>query len=527
TGGAEPEQLRALQIEGDLFSVLGTSPMLGRPIQRADAQDRVMVLGHELWTSRFGADSSIIGRTIRLSDQPFTVIGVMPPGFAFPSRGYSLWTSYQSIYAEGLDRFDRGRQFQNVVARLKPGVTVAAARAEMAAVMRRLVSQYPDANVGQTAVAVPLRDQLVGDVRPSLLLLFGAVTFVLLIAAANVANLLVVRALGRTQEIAVRGALGMGQGRLLGLFASEAIVHAGASTVVSVVLAQGLLSVLVRFRPRNVPGLDALTLDGGVVAFAVSVGLLIGLLLTVLPALMTARSNLALKVRDGGRGATGGRRVSRLHESLVVVQVALSLMLLVGAGLLTKSFARLVEVQFGFDPARVTSIQLGLPEARYAAPESKIAAYDRLLASVRAVPGVRAASLCGCWPPIDAYTFGWFTLEGRPDPGPSATPMASLVRLQGDYFSVLGVPIVRGRAFTDRETASEPGLTIISQTLAQRYFGAADPIGKRLKLGQFGADDPWLTVVGVAADVKYTGLAADVAPAIYSRPARTRPAAWC
>ncbi len=523
TGEGEPEQLSGAWVTSNFFATLGIRPLLGRAPSAEDdrpAAEAAVVLSHGLWQRRFGADPRVVGRTIALDGNRRTVLGVMPAGLAFPPAGagpVQLWTVLKD---EAPPR--RGPYFLHGLARLAPGVTLGQAEAELAVLGRTLERDNPLTNAGASFAAAPLAEHLVGGVRPALLVLLGAVGFVLLIAAANVANLLLVRAAGREREMALRAALGAGRGRIVRQLLTESVLLAAAGAGVGLLLAWWGVELLPRLAPDALPRLDAVALDGRVLAFTALLTAATGLLFGLAPALQGSRRDLHGGLKEGSRGSEGRGRL-RLRRLVVASEVAAALVLLVGAGLLLASYWRLQGTSAGIRPAGVWTTQVELPTARYGEDRQVVAFYRELLARIEALPGVRSAGIGISLPPHLLTITDGFTPEGHAVPPGQSAPLAVLDFVSPGYFQTLGVPLLAGRPFGPADREGAPTVVLVNQTLARRYFPQG-AVGRRLKIG--GPERPensWMEIVGVVADVKYGGLAAPAEPAYYLPAAQ---AAW-
>ena len=504
-----PEQIAGLRMGEGLFEMLGVPPLLGRTLQPEDyapGGGRVLVLSHKLWQRVFGGDAGVIGRRIRLSGESYAIVGVMPPQFQFPpfwSTRAEMWTPLDLASRSA----DRRASSLRVFARLRPEAALAQARAEAELVSRRLATDHPEANVGLDIRVDPLNEKVVGPVRPILLSVWATVAAVLLIACANVACLLLARAAARRREIAVRGAMGASRGRILRQMLTESLLLSLCGAAGGLLLAvwgvNGIASLLAGNSTGysvRLPRLSEVQLDPTALVFTLSVSLLCALLFGLAPALLASRADLNPLLKAGSRGALGGR--GRLREALVVAELALSLVLLIGAGLLLNSFRRLQAIDPGFDPRGTLTATISLAGAPQYAGPAREAFYQQLLARLRGVPGIEAASAINHLP-LAGDTWGTdIVIEGRPLP-PAGQDLNAAYRVsRPDYFRTMGIPFRAGRDFLDREA---PGAVIVNETLAQRAWPSEDPIGKRLTLDNpRDASQPvqWLTVVGVTRDVK-------------------------
>ena len=519
TGAGEPERLDGRSVSASLFPLLGVEPQLGRaflPQEDAPGANRVVVLSHGLWQRRFGGDPSILGRPVNLNGANHEVVGVMPQHFQFPDPKDQLWTPIAFTQQEAANR---GRHYLQVVARLKPNVTVEQAQAEMTTIAARLQQQHPEQNRDLGATVVPLHEHLVGNIRPALLVLLGAVGFVLLVACANVANLLLARAAVRQKEIAVRVALGASRLRLVRQFLTESVLLAACGGAVGLLLAVWGTGLLKTFIPENVSQVRSITIDGRVLGFTLLVSLLTGLVFGLAPAAQASRFDLNETLKEGGRDSAQGSRGNRVRGLLVIAEVAVSLVLLIGAGLLINSFVRLRGVDPGFTSDNLLTMSIVLPREKYPDYQRRAAFYDEMVSRVEALPGVKSAAVTN-WIPLvlqgDSITFG---VEGRPDPAPSQGKRPAVVTraVHPHYFRTMGIRLLQGRALDERDRADTPNVAVISETMARKHFAGEDPVGRRITPGaadSTNADD-WITVVGVAQDVRQVELGAEPKPQMY------------
>jgi len=510
TGGDEPMRLAGTVTSASLFSVLGVRPQLGRTFLAEEDQpngDRVVILSHGLWQRRFGSDTGVVGRSIVLNGASFTVVGVMPAGFEFPSKETELWAPL------GLDPSNqegRGSHYLDVVARLKPGVTLQQAQANMETIAGELEKQY-QVNTGHGVNIFPLYEEIVGSVRTALLVLLGAVGLVLLIACANVANLLLVRTVARQKEIAIRTTLGASRRRIIQQLLTESILLGVLGGALGLLLAVWGTDLLINISPSNMPRMSEITIDYRVLGFTFAISLLTGVIFGLLPALQALRFNINESLKSEGRGVVGSSSRSRARSVLIVTEIALALVLLVGAGLLIKSFKRLGEVDPGFKPDNVMTMQLSLPRAKYGKPEQQSAFIQQVLERIEAVPGVGSVSMVAA-PPFSGFTASrYFQIEGRP-PRPAGEGFnAGYNSASPNYFQTLGIPLRRGRDFTRQDVMGTPEVVIINEAMARRFWPDEDAIGGRLRIGE----DAWRTVVGVVGDVRHTGLDEEPKPEMF------------
>jgi putative ABC transport system permease protein len=512
TGVNEPELLRADGVSAGFFAVLGVQPLEGRwfhPEEDQPGRNRVVVLSHVLWQTRFGGDRSIVGRPISLDGEPYTVVGVMGPAFTFPDWA-QLWTPLAMTEKE---RAVRGEHSAMVVARLKPGVDVSRGRAEMQAISRVLEQEYPEDNTGWGATVVPLRDDLVGNVRPSLLILLGAVAVVLLIACANVANLVLARTLARRREMAVRLALGAGTARIVRQVLTETTLLALAGGALGLLVARAGVELITAFFGDGLPREMPIQADGGVLMFTVLVSLATGVAAGLAPALRLARSSVTAGIKEGGDRGGSDASGSRVRSTLVIVEVALSLVLLIGAGLLIRSLWLLTAVDPGFDPRGVLNGFVSLPERRYPEKADQARLFEQLLARVHALPGVESAAITTVLP-LSGEGNSWpVQIEGRPQ-----LPMAQQPQVQGNlitaaYLRTMRIPIVRGRDFTDADRQGAPAVALVSEAMARRLWPGEDPIGQRLTAAFF--PEAVREVVGIVRDVRERELSTSGTASLY------------
>ncbi len=502
TGSGEPERIDGRRVSASFFTLLGTNPLMGRtftPDEDKEGANRVIILSHGLWQRRFGSDANITGKSLNLNGESYTVIGVMPPQFQFPTREDELWVP---IAFDTEEAASRGNNSFEVLARTKPGVTLEQAQAEMNAIASRLQQQYPDVVKSKTTVVVPLHEQLVGDIKPALLILLGAVGFVLLIACANVANLLLARAAVRQKETAVRVALGASRSRLVQQFLTESVLLAMLGGVIGLLISLWGVNLLKAFIPENISQFTAITVDAKVLGFTLLVSFLTGLIFGLAPVAQSSHFNLNETLKEGGRDTAAGNRGNRIRSLLVIAEVAITLILLVGAGLLINSFLRLRRIDTGFRTDNLLTMRIDLPMLKYSEPEQRTAFYTELLSRVQALPGVKSAAVTN-WIPLvmQGDTFG-VSVEGRPDPPPDQMPDVVTRVVSPDYFSTMGIRLLKGRDFSEKERAKSAVLAVVSETTASRLWPGENPIGKRLKPGPSDSSIPWFEVIGVVNDVR-------------------------
>ena len=521
TGIDEPVRLQGQRVTGEFFTTLQVPALLGRTLQPGEdsaGHDRVAVLSHDAWRRIFGGATDIVGRSISLNGESYEVVGVMPRGFRdFFNRNAEVWAPLVFQPDQTTDD-NRTTEFLNLTARLRPGVPVEQAAGEMRTLAEQLKRDYPDNYADNwTLIVTPLGIQATGNVRPALLVLLGAVGFVLLIACANVANLLLARAATRSKEIAVRTALGATRERLLQQLLTESVLVSLAGGVVGLLLAYAGVRALAAADMRNIPRAEEIGIDGTVMLFTLGVSILAGVLFGLAPALHTATPDLHGALKEGGRGTTADRGSHALRRSLVVTEVALALTLLTGAGLLLKSFARLQQVDPGFDPANLLTFNLALPQIRYPSDTAQIAFFDQVLPAIAQVPGVVAAGGTSVMPFGGSWSTGSFDIEGYEPPEDQPGPWGDIRVVSPGFFETLRIPLLRGRYLTDEDRAGGRPVAVIDQEFVRRYWPKENPLGKRFTFGPpDGVSDTtqneWIEVVGVVGHAAHEGL--DAAPRI-------------
>jgi putative ABC transport system permease protein len=513
TGGGDPERLNGSPVTHNFFSALGASPALGRvflPEEDQPGKNKVVVLSHAFWQRRFGGDQSLVNKTITLNDESYTVVGVMPASFQFGrelGQVVDLWTPI-AFTPEQLQFNRLTNENLFVFARLKPGVTTEQAQAELNTIADNLRQQYfpPGAdrsNWGLTTQS--FRELVVGDIRQALWILMGIVGLVLLIACANVANLLLARAADRQKEMAIRTALGAGRWRVIRQLLTESALLAVAGGVIGLLLAWWGVSALVKINEAQIPRANEIGLDWLVLAFTLGVALLTGVIFGLVPALQTSKADLHETLKEGGRTGSSGAR-GWVRGTLVVLEMALALVVLISAGLLIRSFWNLQQVNPGFVPQNVLAMSVTLPMTKYREPVQRANFYQELLQRIRALPGVRSAGACSILPLSGNNSSGSFRIEGRDTPQGQSLPHGDRWAATTDYFSTMKIPIVRGRFFDDRDTMDSQPVAIIDETMQRKYWPNEDPVGKRISF-QGGQQNPiWREIVGIVGHVKHRGL---------------------
>jgi putative ABC transport system permease protein len=523
TDGGEPVQIRAGLVTGGFFDTLGINAARGRTITPDDDKvggAYVVVLSHGLWQRLFGGDAQVVGKAIRLSGNVYSIIGVMPAGFGAPRNNSEAWMPLH--VTNPLAANFRGVHFLQASARLAPGVTLEQARTEMQLIDKQLAAQYPDNNKNRNTALVPLHQRVVGQSRSALLVLFAAVALVLLIACANFANLLLARGAEREQEFIIRAALGAGRWRLIRQLLTESVLVAFVGAGFGVLLAIWGTSLLVASKPVNLPRLQEIAVNRQVLGFAFGLALSTGIVFGLLPAWTAARGVLGQALKEGGRSATVGAARLRLRGTFVVAELAIALVLLVGAGLLIKTFWKLSAVKPGFNPDHLITMRVELPEVRYRELDPQARFRTQALAEINSLPSVRAAMvselpLGGEWLDHD------FLIDGRPPIAPGDEPSLQTLSVMGDYFRTMQIPLKDGRDFGPQDFDPQaPLVGIANEAMVRQYFPNEDPLGKRVRWAR-DREIRWITIVGVVGDVKHLGLDLPEEPALYSPYTQTEP----
>jgi putative ABC transport system permease protein len=524
TGGAEPERLRANAVSASFWSVLGIDPALGRPFAPNEDQSSaapVAIISDALWHRRFGGERAVIGRTILLDGNPTTIVGVAPPAFTYPEKA-DVWTPL--VFTPFLlDPGNRGAHWLGAIGRVAPGRTIEQVDREMQAIARRLEQQYPESNTGMGGAAMPLQRYLVGDLQGKLLVLLGAVGFVLLIACANVANLLLVRAAGRETEIAVRAALGAGRWRIVRQLVIESVVLSLLGGAVGVLLAVWGVDLLMAIAPDTVPRLSEVTVSGSVLAFTAAIAIGTGFLFGLIPALYAARANVGGALKEGARGMSSRRGAASLRSGLVLGEMAMAVILLVGAGLLIKSFAKLVAVDPGFRAERVMTFSISAPANKYPDRTTLRTLTTDIVEAMKALPGAQSVAAVSGLPMTGLFARTGVQIVGAPPDPPSERKVTTIHIVTPEYFATIGIELLRGRDFTTTDRSGSPLVTIVNEEFARRYFDGQDPVGKQIQTG-WGADTSvgpggevygGGEIVGVVRNVKQDGLSDEVMPQTY------------
>ncbi|HEY5414037.1 MAG TPA: ABC transporter permease [Gemmatimonadaceae bacterium] len=524
TGGSEPERISAARVGATFWSLLGVTPQVGRgfaPNEDSQSAARTVVLSDGLWKRRFGGDRRIVGKTIALDGNSFTVIGVAPPGFSFPDRP-DVWIPL--VFAQDdLNPDGRGAHWMGIMGRLAPNVTVTQATSELVTITRRLEEQYPESNTNMSGAVIPMQEYLVGDVRPALYVMLGAVAFVLLIACANVANLLLVRAASRESEMAVRTALGAGAWRLVRQLVIESVLLAMIGGVFGTLLALWGVDLLLSMAPNGLPRINEVTVNGSVLVFTAGVTAVTGVLFGLFPALHAARANVGGMLKEGMRGSSGGVASRRARNTLVMAEMALAVVLLVGAGLLIRSFSKLLAVDPGFRAERVVTFAIAAPDTKYGQYAQRRELVSNLVERMKRVPGAQGAAVVTGLPLSNIMMRTSAHIVGTPPERPGERKSTDVAMATPGYFTTMGIPLVAGRDFTDRDGSGAPVVSIVNQEFVKRYFPNENPIGKRIELGwdqDTASTGGNMTlggeIVGVVANVKRRGLSQEVFPETYA-----------
>ena len=515
TGRGEPQRVFAPAASANFFSVLGVEPLLGRTFRDGEDKpgaERVTVLTYGMWRRMFGGDPGVIGQTLTVSNNQYTVVGVAPPSFQFALRQADLWLPYQPTPNQLSRRFMHGT---NLIGRLRPGVSLEQAHADTSAITQRIAEEHKESHAGTRLLLTPLQEQVTGSVKPALLALLAAVGFVLLMVCANVASLLLARSLARQKEIALRAALGATRGRIIRQLLTEATLLSSLGGLGGLLVAGLGLDALMAALPQNqlaaMPFFETLRLDPGILLFALALALLTGLVFGLAPALQASRLDLQGALKDGGR-ASGGVAGQRLRSALVGSEIALAVVLLVGAGLMMKSLLRLMQVNLGFDPTNVLTMTVVLPAGKYTDPNRMVAYYQQAQERLAALPGVTGVGAVSQLPLQPGNTTR-FIVEGEPAPPPGQETEANIRVASANYFQALGIPLAQGRNFAESDKADATRVAIINQSLAEKLFGGRGAMGRRLLFPSFPNQS--VEIVGVVGDVKTTGLDQAVRPVLY------------
>ncbi|HEY7284359.1 MAG TPA: ABC transporter permease [Vicinamibacterales bacterium] len=520
TGSGNPEELTIQNATAGFFSILGVSPMIGRAFSDAESSDRdaaVVVLSYALWQRRFGGDPALVGKTIQLNGRANTVVGVLPPDVRFLMKSNSLvgkpidlWAPW--VLPEGA-RDARGR-YMSVVARLRAGVTIEKARAEMGAISASMATELPEIDTGWTSRVISIRDELSGDIRPALLMLAGAVAFVLLIACANVANLLLARGAARQREISIRAALGAARGRVIRQLLTEALLLGLLGGLAGLVVAQWSLDAMLALSPVDLGLFGPVKLDYTVLAFTAAVSLATAVICGFAPAIESGRADVQEALRDGGRQVGGGIQHRRLRQSFVVAEIALAVVLLVGAGLMLRSFSTLQSVDSGLNTGNVLTLRIALPGRKYDSPAKTLRFFEDVTRRITSVPGIESAGMISYLPFSGLGAGTGFTIVGQPPPPPGQELVTDVSVCDDGYFQTMRLPLVRGRLFSEREMREKSNVVVINEAMAKRHFPNEDPLGKSLVIFMTNPNVP-TEIIGVVGNSKFVDLKTEIRPTTY------------
>jgi putative ABC transport system permease protein len=527
TGDTTPQKIQDFLVTTNFFSVLGVQPQLGRDFLAEEGQpgrNHELILSHGLWERRYASDPKILGKTVKVNGKPFTIVGVMAKGFDYPMSA----EAWLPMAFDAKARIDREQRQLLVLGRLKPKVSIAQAKAEMLTIAEHQAEAYPDSYKGFQLRVLPLGEYTAGDLnRQYTLLLLGAVAFVLLIACADVANVQFARVSGRQKELAVRSAMGASRTRIVRQLLIESIMLSLFGAVIGLFVAQWALTLILSHMPpdiaRYVAGWKTIRLDLGAFLFTFVIALASGIISGIAPSLMSSRSNISETLKESGRGASSGRARHRLRGALVIAEVALSLILLVGAGLLVKGFHALLSVNQRYHPETLLTLNLDLPDVQYPQKSARAAFHDQLLASLATIPRVQSAAMATAVPYANGGGTGGdgFSIENRPLEKREEARSAIMETISPNYFALMNIGLRDGRVFTDSDADDTQPVAVISGSLARRYFPAENPLGKKVRVGDDDSN-PWMTVVGVVDDVHYNWIQKNDVPTLY-RPYRQNP----
>jgi putative ABC transport system permease protein len=512
--GQEPERIGGLTVSADFFRMWGAKMELGRDFIAGDEQpgNESVIISHALWQKRMNGSQDVIGRRILLNEKQMTVIGVTPAGFRFPFAPENA-SFYRTLNPNGGMETQRGANYLDVIGKLKPGVSLAQAEAEMRTIASSLEEQYKDLNAGKSVKLTPAHEQLVGDLRPALLILLGAVGFVLLIACANVANLQLARAAGRGRETAIRAALGASRGRIIRQLLTESLALSVLGGLLGIAVAVGFTEMIGRYVPEGVPRISETGIDKRVLLFSFALSIVTGALFGLAPALQGSRHELNDALKEGARSAAGGPARNRFRNALIIAELALSLTLLISAGLLINSFNRLRQASPGFNPQGLLTASVSLPDVRYPKDEQQVDFYRRAVERLSNLPGVESVGAIYPLPYGDGGLTVSFTVDGQPEPDRGARPRVAGRIITPDYIRSMRIPLLKGRLFTEKDDAAAPKVLLINETLAKRFFPDQNPLGRRLNVG---LNDIKGEIVGVVGDVRDRALNRDPMPEFYT-----------
>jgi putative ABC transport system permease protein len=510
SGAGEAERIPAIQVGDGFFKIMKGAPMLGRvftPEEQVDGKDFVIVLGHGLWQGRFGADPNIVGKSVMLNGRPYNIVGVMGPDFRpLPASLVAPEGQFYRPVAENYDDEERDSRHLRAIARLKPGVTIEQAQSELSVIAQRIEQAHPLTNKGYGVAVVSITEEITGGIRPTLLMIFGAVIFVLLVACANVANLLLARATVRHKEITIRSAIGAGRGQLIRQLLTESLLLAVLGGGLGLLIATWGTSVVAAAGAKINPMFQDIHMDRRCLAFTVGVSILTGFIFGLAPALQISKPNLAESLKETGRGSGPAASRNRLRSALVISEIAMTLVLLVCAGLLIRTVARLRNVDAGFNANNVLAMNIGLPAAKYPKPENVIAFNKEIVERIAALPGVKAAGTTSVLPLSDNFDGRGLAVEDHPKPRGEEITVDLYVTTPG-YLQAMEIPLLSGRMITDQDTKDSPNVALINKTMAAQLWPNEAPLGKRIKFpGSDKNPQPWRTIVGTVSDVSQYAL---------------------
>ena len=518
TGEGNPQRVQAFLVSQNFFDTLSEQPVLGRaflPEEEQPGKDHEVILTNGLWERRYGSDRNVVGKSIQIDRESYTVVGVMGKDFKYPFS-VELW---MPLAMDAKEKAIRKSHYLFTLGQLKPGASVSQARAELVAINSRLSTEYPQTNKGWGVRVLPFRQAVSGDLtRQYTLLLMGAVGFVLLIACANIANLQLARAANRQKEIALRSAMGATRWRVIRQLLTESILMALAGGAAGLMVAQWAIDLILSNMPPDVAqyvaGWQEIRLDSRAFLFTLAIAIVAGILSGLAPALQSSKTDINEALKEGGHGSSAGRKRHFVRNVLVVAEISMSVILLVGAGLLVKGFRALINVNQNFEPNSLLTFRTSLPAAKYTSPQKISAFYDETLRQLQSLPGVKSASLVTSVPYSNSYSSDTFSIEGRMFPV-GEIPTATSETVSSNYLQTMHIPLLRGREFQESDNADSPHVAIISQVLAQRYWPTENPLGKRIKFGSEDSKNSWAEIVGVSGEVKYNWISSGQEPTIY------------
>lgn len=519
SGADHAEQLRSVYVSADLFSTLGIQPIIGRnflPDEDKPDHFHVVLLSHGLWHRRFGGDRNLVGKTINLDGLDYTVVGIMAPGFQFPLVGSDypfpadLWVPLPMTPKRIADR---NTNYLGVIGRLKQGISIEKAQIEMDVIAKSMEQQYPATNTGDRILLVPYREDVIGKSRTTLFILFGTVVLVLLIACANIANLLLARAATRKKEMAIRTALGVSRGQLIRQLLTESMILSFMGGAVGLLIGTLGTRFLVLLSPENIPRLKETTLDFSVLFFTFAVSVLTGIIFGLAPALEIVKSDLNESLSEGDRGGSSGMTHAKARSSLIVIEVAMALVLLISSGLMIRSFVELLLVKPGMNPTNLLTLELSLPSKKYPDTKTQDAFFKTVVERTQNLPGVESVGGTSILP-LTGSTTTIFSIEGKPAPPENLLPWAGLCFVTPNYFRTMSIPLIKGRDFTDRDDENTPDVVVINEKMAKQNWPNSDPIGQRIKI-RYGTGTLTREIVGIAGNIRHLGLDQDSQPEMY------------